>query len=143
MTSLAGRALPCVPPLNFVKISLDKIFFVCYNNRRCIKICACSSVDRAPASGAGCVGSIPIRRTKCEAPGNRFRYQGFALLFFTVIFQADIHGWQRGVLLRAGVHGLESGEHTVGHEPRPAKAIPCLVGTCLQQSIWCRLPVDA
>ena len=27
-------------------------------------ICACSSVDRAPASGAGCVGSIPIRRTK-------------------------------------------------------------------------------
>ena len=26
-------------------------------------ISACSSVDRAPASGAGCVGSIPIRRT--------------------------------------------------------------------------------
>lgn len=25
-------------------------------------ISACSSVDRAPASGAGCVGSIPIRR---------------------------------------------------------------------------------
>ena len=30
-------------------------------------ICACSSVDRAPASGAGCVGSIPIRRTKIAA----------------------------------------------------------------------------
>ena len=30
-------------------------------------IYACSSVDRAPASGAGCVGSIPIRRTKIAA----------------------------------------------------------------------------
>ena len=41
-------------------------FGLCYNN--CVRqkqhnICACSSVDRAPASGAGCVGSIPIRRT--------------------------------------------------------------------------------
>ncbi len=29
-----------------------------------LKVCACSSEDRAPASGAGSVGSIPIRRTK-------------------------------------------------------------------------------
>ena len=27
-------------------------------------ICARSSVDRAPASGAGCVGSIPVGRTR-------------------------------------------------------------------------------
>ena len=32
----------------------------CYNSQA---ICACSSVDRAPASGAGCGGSIPLRRT--------------------------------------------------------------------------------
>ena len=55
---------------------LRKTFFVFSKNcfafwEKCvilifaIFLCACSSVDRAPASGAGCVGSIPIRRTKC------------------------------------------------------------------------------
>ena len=36
-------------------------------------ICACSSVDRALASGARCVGSIPIRRIKkCFTAGLRW-----------------------------------------------------------------------
>ena len=38
---------------------LEKVWYT----KPCDFICACSSVDRAPASGAGCVGSIPIRRT--------------------------------------------------------------------------------
>lgn len=45
---------------------------LCYNYTRgkkdrlradVYRVCACSSVDRAPASGAGSVGSIPVRRT--------------------------------------------------------------------------------
>ena len=40
-------------------------------------IYACSSVDRAPASGAGCVGSIPIRRTT----KNPCVYTGFSYYF--------------------------------------------------------------
>ena len=39
-------------------------------------ICACSSVDRAPASGAGCVGSIPIRRTIVN-PDEHYVRRGF------------------------------------------------------------------
>ena len=61
-------------------------------------ICACSSVDRAPASGAGCVGSIPIRRTKiaackflqAETYIPRFFIESFVLFwhwFFTACWQ--------------------------------------------------------
>ncbi len=39
-------------------IICDTIFYVAF------LACACSSGDRAPASGAGCTGSIPVRRTK-------------------------------------------------------------------------------
>ena len=42
-------------------------------------ICACSSVDRALASGARCVGSIPIRRIeKCftASSGGAFCFIG-------------------------------------------------------------------
>ena len=47
-----------------LEFSLRMLYNICYS------VCACSSVDRAPASGAGCVGSIPVRRTKiplCKA----------------------------------------------------------------------------
>ena len=49
---------------------LGLFFFkkMCYNmivvRKDSQMVYACSSVDRAPASGAGCVGSIPIRRTR-------------------------------------------------------------------------------
>lgn len=47
---------------SFSLIFLEFCFHMLYNNWH--SVCACSSVDRAPASGAGCVGSIPVRRTK-------------------------------------------------------------------------------
>ena len=47
---------------NFSFAMLEFSFRMLYNI--CHSVCACSSVDRAPASGAGCVGSIPVRRTK-------------------------------------------------------------------------------
>ncbi len=41
-------------------------------------VCACSSVDRALASGARCVGSIPIRRIEkmlhCSSGGAFYFY---------------------------------------------------------------------
>ena len=59
---------------------LGLFFFkkMCYNmivvRKGSQMVYACSSVDRAPASGAGCVGSIPIRRTSpgfsAVFPGN-------------------------------------------------------------------------
>ena len=43
-------------------------------------ICARSSVDRAPASGAGCVGSIPVGRT------NKKKSRPYGLLFLYIIY---------------------------------------------------------
>lgn len=48
--------------ITFSLVMLEFFVRMIYNN--CYSVCACSSVDRAPASGAGCVGSIPVRRTK-------------------------------------------------------------------------------
>lgn len=48
--------------LSFSIIHLEISNCLIYNSQ--YSVCACSSVDRAPASGAGCVGSIPVRRTK-------------------------------------------------------------------------------
>ena len=48
--------------ITFSCVPLEIFVRMIYNN--CHSVCACSSVDRAPASGAGCVGSIPVRRTK-------------------------------------------------------------------------------
>ena len=51
---------------------LGLFFFkkMCYNmivvRKDSQMVYACSSVDRAPASGAGCGGSIPLRRTTLE-----------------------------------------------------------------------------
>ena len=43
----------------FFLLEFKKYFVILF-----IVFCARSSVDRAPASGAGCVGSIPVGRTK-------------------------------------------------------------------------------
>ena len=52
------------PFLNFFRFSFLSVYAtITGRSRRLFMcICACSSVDRASASGAGCVGSIPIRR---------------------------------------------------------------------------------
>lgn len=54
--------------------------YMCYNIAVNL-ICACSSVDRAPASGAGCVGSIPVRRTKSPS-----HMTGTFILYFPYIY---------------------------------------------------------
>ena len=58
------------PFLNFFHFSFLSVYAtISRHHRHCFMcICACSSVDRASASGAGCVGSIPIRRAKGKVP---------------------------------------------------------------------------
>ena len=64
---------------SFSLIFLEFCFHMLYNNWH--SVCACSSVDRAPASGAGCVGSIPVRRTKSTN-----HMTGTFILYFPYIY---------------------------------------------------------